>query len=287
MDAAIINVIKIKRFEVHFRVYGSLHTKNPPIVVVNGVGQSMASWRSFISHFKNEYCIVLFDFPGLGRSKILSGEFNLTLNEQSAILEAIVEKTCHNRVVNILASSWGGAVASFYAAQHSGCIHKLVLASFGLSANRNMISTIKRGQAAIETGRKHLCGEIIIESFGNNISGGLKNQIKTQFHRMNQSSILQFHEHISWSLDAELRSEIAFQNITARTLVINGRDDPIIDTDSMKYLEAVMPDCERKVEENVGHFLHLEDAAILDVYKAFFDDTGVCLSEHQLATAAI
>jgi pimeloyl-ACP methyl ester carboxylesterase len=34
----------------------------------------------------------------------------------------------------------------------------------------------------------------------------------------------------------------------------------------VKFLASQIPDCERIVVKGVGHFLHLEDAAVLDIY---------------------
>jgi len=271
MDATNPNINTVGRFKVHSRTYGNASSEAPPIVVVNGARQSMASWKSFILRFKDKYRIVLFDFPGQGRSEVMTGDSSITLEEQSNILNSIIDNLPAREKVNIFASSWGGAVAANYAAKNSSKINKLILASFGLSANRNMVNTIESGQAAIESGNPHLCGEIIINQFGHNIPVNLKNQIMRQFQVMSMSNVSQFYAHISRSLVTDLTSEIAFRDITAQTLAVNGQDDPIIDCDSLSYLETVMPSCERKVIRNAGHFLHLENVAILDVYRAFYD----------------
>ena len=58
--------IETGRFSIPLRIYGDT---GPHLVCVNGVQQSMAMWRSFVTRFSCEYQIALFDFPGRGKAR--------------------------------------------------------------------------------------------------------------------------------------------------------------------------------------------------------------------------
>ena len=65
------------------------------------------------------------------------------------------------------------------------------------------------------------------------------------------------------------------RNIKAKTLVINGEHDTIMDMEDVKIATAQIPNCETKIITGVGHFLHNEREDILDIYRDFLsDETG-------------
>jgi len=244
-----------------------------PLVVVNGAQQTIASWRSLISQFEDRYQIILFDLPGQGGSKVLTGEDHIKLQEQSDVLSSVINATAKDSTINIITSSWGGAVAANYTANNPDRVNKLILGSFGLSANRNMESVINLGQAAIERGDYDALGQIIVDGFGGGLTPMLQQKIIKQFQLMSKENIAQFYEHISWSLDTNLLDEIDFSNIKASTLLINGSSDTVVDVDALKPLETLIPNCVRRVIKDVGHFLHFENKEIINDYDEFLIGT--------------
>ena len=58
-------------------------------------------------------------------------------------------------------------------------------------------------------------------------------------------------------------------NIKAKTLIINGEHDTIMNLEDLDLLANQIPDCETKVVEGVGHFLHNEREDILGIYSKF------------------
>ena len=75
------------RFVVPYRVYGETGRL---IVCVNGAQQTMAVWKSVVSYFFKDYRIVLFDFPGQGRARVLSGPTAISFDEQLDVLYQVV-----------------------------------------------------------------------------------------------------------------------------------------------------------------------------------------------------
>jgi len=84
---------------------------------------------------------------------------------------------------------------------------------------------------------------------------------------MSQESIEAFYEHGLFVIAAgDIDEVVDVQNIQVETLLLNGANDPIIDLDDVRYLSQRMPNCVLRVIDNVGHFLHLENDSVLDIY---------------------
>ena len=65
----------------------------------------------------------------------------------------------------------------------------------------------------------------------------------------------------------EISNVVQLENIKAQTTLVNGQNDTIIDLEDIEFLASQIPNCETKIIENVGHFLHLEREDVLDTYQ--------------------
>ncbi len=255
------------RFSVPFRIYG---TGERTMVCVSGAQQTMAVWRTVVSHFSKEFCIVTFDMPGLGRSKILDGPLEIGFDEQLQILHRIIESSGRVGPLTLVGVSWGTIVVAAYAARALAEVDTLVLASFGVRLSESMIELIKDGQSLYECGRIDQAAHLIIERIGQNITGAYKKQIVAQFERMTDDQARVLYSHCGF-VDAvrHIEEYVALDRITARTLIINGENDTILDPEDMLVANARIRNCETRLVPNAGHFLHLERPDILNIYADF------------------
>jgi len=92
------DVLTIGRFEIPYRVY---ENDGPHLICLNGIQQSMAMWQGFVARFAADYRIVLFNFPGQGKGRSVSGPLRASLNEEVAILQEVMETTHVNQEVNL------------------------------------------------------------------------------------------------------------------------------------------------------------------------------------------
>jgi pimeloyl-ACP methyl ester carboxylesterase len=132
--------LSLGRFLVPYRIYGEAQKT---IICISGAKQTMAAWRSFVSHFVNEYSVVVFDLPGQGRAKILSGTPSITFDEQVDVLHNIVKETNRNGTVVLAAASWGTIISAALAARHPELIDKMILGSFGAKPCKAVIDVIR------------------------------------------------------------------------------------------------------------------------------------------------
>jgi len=256
--------IEVGRFVIPCRIY---ENNGPQIICINGVQQSMAMWQSLVSRFCRDYRIVIFDFPNQGKANIVSGSGKVSIDEQVQILSAVMEKTGIKPDATICAASWGGVVAVVFASKYPDRIKRLILASLGTKPNKKMAETIRKGASIDMTDREKMAN-VLIDSFGENLPVKFKQRIISQFSTMKEEEVRAFYEHGLFVLTSkQLTDLVDLKTIKAKTILINGENDSIIDLDDVKLLAASIPDCQLRIIKGVGHFLHMEDEKVLDTYE--------------------
>jgi len=263
-SAVVKGIIEYGRFVIPYRIYNN---NGPHIICLNGVQQSMAMWHTFVLRYASHYRLVLFDFPGQGKGRVVSGPIFVTLDEQVEILREVIKTTGINRNVIICSASWGGIVAMAFASRYHNDVRQLCLASLGTKANDTMVETIKKG-FQIDPQNRQKMADILIESFGQNLPDNIKNKIVNQFQTMSQENLQAFYEHGLFVVSTKkLGDLINLSNIKAKTVLIYGENDTIIDLDDVKFLSSQIPHCEVKIVKNAGHFLHMEQEDTFNIYE--------------------
>ena len=262
-SAIVKGTIELGRFSIPYRIYES---EGPHIICLNGVQQSMAMWHTLVERYAPHYRVVLFDFPNQGKGKVAFGPALVTLDEQVEILREVIKATGTNNSVSLCAASWGGIVAMAFAAKYPGQVKQLCLASLGTKANPKMVETIREG-LAVDPDNRQKMADILIGSFGQNLSKNIKNKIVKQFHAMSPENLKSFYEHGLAVVSAKKIGDlIKLPNIREKTFLIYGEKDTIIDLDDVKSLASQIPGCEVRIVKGAGHFLHMEQIDIFDIY---------------------
>ena len=261
--AIVKGTIELGRFSIPYRIYES---DGPHIICLNGVQQSMAMWHSLVERYVPHYRVVLFDFPNQGKGKVVSGPSLVSLDEQVNILREVIKATGTNSSASLCAASWGGIIAMAFAARYHGQLKQLCLASLGTKANAAMVKTIKKGFSVDPKNRQKMA-DILIDSFGQNLPKSIKNKIISQFHSMSQENLNAFYEHGLAVVSAKKIGDlIKLSDIREKTFLIYGEKDTIIDLEDVKFLASQIPNCQIKIVKGVGHFLHMEQIDIFDIY---------------------
>ena len=259
--------LKIGRFVVPYRVYGETGRF---IVCVNGAQQTMAAWKTVVSYFSKDYRIVLFDFPNQGRGKVLSGPTAISFEEQLQVLQQVVRAQNSPEKLHVVGASWGGIVVAVFASQHQELVEKIILASFSPKTSTRMLAILQEGKRLYETGQRDQVSNLIIDNFGKHLSEAYKEKIRSQFDSIKKEQLQSFYEHGRLLEDGHSIVEVMEPaNIKAKTLIINGEHDTIMNFEDLDLLANRIPNCETKVVQGVGHFLHNEREDILGIYSKF------------------
>jgi len=259
-------LLETGRFQIAYRIFGD---KGRHLICVNGAQQSMAMWQTFVRRFFRRYRIVLFDFPNQGKSRNISGPVSVSLDEQIEILLAVADATGINTDAAVCAASWGGIVSLAFAAKYPGRVKKLTLASVGTGPNKKLVETIQKG-FSLDMGQREEMARVLIQSFGDALPERLKRGIIRQFRSMKEDRLRSFCEHGSFVISSKKLNELVdLGAVKAKTILLRGEKDTIIDADDVKFLASQIPDCRIRTVEGVGHFLHMEREEVLDIYESY------------------
>ena len=129
-----------------------------------------------------------------------------------------------------------------------------------------MVETIKKGSGLHISNRDQMA-HTLIKSFGESLPAKMKENIVNQFRTMKEENLQAFYEHGLFVIASKQLSEIVdLRRIKEKTILLNGEKDTIIDLEDVKFLASQIPDCELKIIKGVGHFLHMENEKVLDIY---------------------
>ncbi len=231
--------LKLGRFLVPYRIYGEA---KKTIICISGAKQTMAAWRSFVSHFVSDYSVVLFDMPGQGRASILSGSLGISFDEQVEVLHSVIKETNRNGTVILAAASWGTIVSAAIASRYPELVDKMILGSFGAKPSKEVIEIIRAGQSLFDGNKAEKIAPLMIERFGQHIPDSQKKQMINQFREMSREQFISFYEHCEFVGQAsDIEEYIELGKITASTLILSGEYDAILDQSDIEKASSKNP----------------------------------------------
>ena len=109
--------------KVYYEIHGESGT---PLVILNGIMMSTASWKSFIPNFSKNNIAILVDFLDQGQSERLTEPYDHSI--QVGALEAVLDHLPYEKYT-IMGISYGGEIAIQYALKRPDKVRSLVLAN--------------------------------------------------------------------------------------------------------------------------------------------------------------
>jgi 3-oxoadipate enol-lactonase len=113
--------VEIKNKEIYYEIHG----EGEPLVFLNGIMMSAASWRPFVNSFKG-YKLILIDLLDQGMSDKAAGEYTQELHVE--MLKEFFDKLSLSNI-NLLGISYGGEVAQLFTLNYPEYINSLILSN--------------------------------------------------------------------------------------------------------------------------------------------------------------
>jgi pimeloyl-ACP methyl ester carboxylesterase len=259
--------ITVGRFLIPYRLFGQ---GSRFLVCVNGAQQTMAAWRPVVNYFSRDYRLLLFDFPGQGRAKIISGSAVVGLDEQVEVVHQILSAQNAPEKSIVAGASWGGVVVAAFAVRFPHLVDKIILASFGIRVNEKLVRAIKEGQQLNGTATGEQVAGVIIKYFGQHLSEAFKKKMYDQFKNIKKEHLENFYAHGQLlETTTHINEVVDLHSIKAQTLIINGEMDKVMDLEDVTLAAAQIANCMVKIVPGVGHFLHNESDDVLSIYRDF------------------
>lgn len=225
-----------------------------PLLLFNGIGANIELIEPFLEAFEGPEAIV-FDVPGVGGSPAPRLPYRpSTLVRLSARL---LDQLGHAQV-DVLGVSWGGALAQQFAFQQSKRCRRLVLAA--TSPGHLMVPGKPSVLLKMATPRRYKDPNYLKKVAGDLYGGAM---------RASPDLVGRHLRHIKWSSDYGYYLQLAagfgwsslpwLAFLSQPTLVMAGRDDPIVPAINGRILAKLIPDA-RFVTIDDGHLFLLTSA---------------------------
>ena len=235
----------------------------PPLLLIHGLLGGAFCWRLNIPALSEQHTTLALDLPGFGENDA-PRHLDCGIEAQAIRICRLLEKLRLEQV-DVVGSSWGGAVAIFLAAM-SRKVRSLLLAApvnpwsdFGAKRIRFFNGRTGRTLLRIVMPVSWPLHKTALERMYGDPeripAGTLEGYASLLMRRGRVHSILNTLRH--WERDvAALRSAIA--RVQARSLLIWGTRDGAVDLKSSEPLMRVLPECERALIQGAGHLLFEE-----------------------------
>jgi len=110
-------------YKVYYEVHGN---SGNPLIILNGIMMSTASWKPFIKDFSKNNVVVLVDFLDQGKSQRMTEPYDHSV--QVKLLDELIERLWYSEVT-LMGISYGGEIALQYALAHPSRVSRLILAN--------------------------------------------------------------------------------------------------------------------------------------------------------------
>ncbi|HVZ43643.1 MAG TPA: poly(3-hydroxyalkanoate) depolymerase [Ramlibacter sp.] len=225
-----------------------------PLLLFNGIGANIEMLAPFAQRLAGRE-IVTFDVPGVGHS--LLPRFPYRLSTVARLAARVLDRLGHADC-DALGVSWGGAAAQQFARSHAPRCRRLVLCA--TSAGAAMLPAHPRVLRKMLTPRRYMDEAYAREVAGDLYGGDFRSRPDLVAHVL---------RHVRWQsrLGYYLQliavwgwtSAYWLHRLEQPTLVMHGRDDPLVPLANAHLLGALIPRSELRVVD-CGHLFLLTRA---------------------------
>jgi 3-oxoadipate enol-lactonase len=244
---------------IAYEVRGRLTWWRPWLVLVQGMGFDRFGWQPVLRKLRRHFRLVLVDNRGSGRSDLLAGSFGVAdmAGDVVAVLDSAGVRRAH-----VMGVSLGGMVAQELAVDHPDRVDGLVLVS--TTPGWPFAYPMPAVSAALIAA-----------------TGGMTREVALRRHAENALSARTVEHHpdvvdhlvgLQRSRPADPRARSAQaaagaryagrlrqRRIRARTLVLHGAADTVVDPRNAALLAARIPDATLEIFPELGHLLFWQD----------------------------
>jgi poly(3-hydroxyalkanoate) depolymerase len=236
----------------------------PPLLLFNGIGASLELAKPFMRALKRTEAII-FDVPGVGGSPNPTGPYRPST---IARLAARLLSQLGCRRVDVGGVSWGGGIAQQFAHQHYAMCRKLVLAA--TSPGAIMVPSSPRVLWKMATPRRYLDREFMRRIAPEIYGGGFRQApelVGALADAMSGASRIGYAYQIlamaGWT------SLPWLWTLKQPTLILAGRDDPIVPLANGRLMARLIPNSRLEILDE-GHLFMVtrsaESAAIVEKF---------------------
>jgi poly(3-hydroxyalkanoate) depolymerase len=237
-----------------------------PLLMFNGIGGNIELMAP-LARAMPERGVISFDVPGVGHSALPPRPYRL--RDIARLAAALLDQYGHGQA-DILGVSWGGAVAQQFA--HSFATHCRRLILCATAPGMVMLPAHPSVLLKMATPRRYMSRDYARAVSGDIYGGDF---------RTNPDLSADFFKHVRWQsrLGYYLQLGAAWgwtsihwlHRLRQPTLIMAGRDDPLVPLANAKLMHRLIPHSELQVFDCGHMFLLTRDAASASAINEFLD----------------
>ena len=258
---------------IAYELHGSAFTTRPALLLIQGLGFDSSGWGAAIGHLRRRFRLVLVDNRGIGRSAAGSVSVPAMVGDVLAVLDDIGIGAVH-----ALGASLGGMIAQDLAIRHPERVDKLVLActapgwpfAYPMPPASVRLIVASRRLPPDVMARRHV--ENALSAITLKQRPELVEQILAR-HRSAAGDPAIRHRQVA--AGASYVGGLRQRGIRARTLIVHGDADRVVDPRNARLLAARIPRAQLVTFPGLGHLFFWEDpAGFAAVVTSFLLDSG-------------
>ncbi|MDX1583253.1 MAG: alpha/beta hydrolase [Thermoanaerobaculia bacterium] len=236
----------------------------PTVCLLNGLAMHTSAWYGFLDRLIPEYDVLLWDYPGQGRSS--SPDEPYFIDRIASYLDGILDESGIEKI-HVMGVSWGGFVALEFARQFQERIDTLTVSGIVLSHEPLFqmyqdlsLRFYRGGPAMFELYTRYMYEKIFGEAFVRSAWNKLET-MRQKFHERYKDRIhalirlTEAQDPFFESLDERMPE---YRAIRVPTLVIAGEEDRCISLRAQRKIVDVIPGARWEMIEGSGHVVYLE-----------------------------
>ena len=243
---------------IAYELRGTLHRRRPWLVMIQGMGFDRLGWQPVLGTLGRHFRLVLVDNRGFGSSS-QAGSFSVAdmADDVIAVLDAAGIRRAH-----VIGASLGGMVAQELAIAHPERVDGLILActaegwpfAYPMPAASVRMLAATTGLTAEAALRRHTENALSARTVRDHPEL-VSRLVEIQRSRPADAAALSAQA----AAGARYAGRLRQRRIRARTLVLQGRADTVVDPRNARLLADRIPGAELVIFPELGHLLFWED----------------------------
>mgnify|MGYP001164750365 FL=1 len=240
-------------------IYYEIHGTGKPVIILNGIMMSTASWEDHIERWKKKFLVITYDTRDQGRSARITDK-PYTIDIHAEDLKKLIDHL-NLKKVNLMGVSYGAQIAELFSLKHPDLVDRMILsnATDHIDNYLKSIGQAWKVAASLYDGEKFFdisLPYIYSRPFYNNNYPWLMNRRKIFKETLTKDWFDGFVRLASSNELFDIREEI--KNIKAKTLFISGEEDIITPKSHIIEMSKKVAGSLLVNIENTGHALFFE-----------------------------
>jgi 3-oxoadipate enol-lactonase len=244
---------------IAYELRGSAFATRPTLLLIQGLGLDASGWGAAMGYLRQRFRLVLMDNRNIGRSAAGSVSVSAMVGDVLAVLDDLGIGAVH-----VLGASLGGMIAQDLAVRHPERVDKLVLAC--TTPGWPFAYPMPQVTVRLMVASRRLPADVAVRHHVENALSAVTlterpELVEQILARQRSATAGQANWREQVAAGASYVGGLRQRGIRARTLILHGEADRVVDPRNARLLAARIPHARLVTFPKLGHLFFWEDPA--------------------------